>query len=406
MVDLGVMVPRQEIVDAAVREKAGLIGLSGLIYPSLEEMGKVAEELEKRGLTIPLMVGGAATSKVHTALKLAPRYPSGMVIHVGDASQDAVVANTLFSTTGNAAEKFRSSLEEEYAKIRLSHESSGEKETPVCREKKSIDFSCLPVPEDFLLHKECFSVEELEKVMPWKEFIHFWGKKLPREEEEKLISEGKKALKEFKDSFRFEGVYRIFPAVAVNGDILLTLPDGKERLLPILAGEKYSLADYIAPAGEKKDALGFFALTCGKKLREKSSSLREKGDDYTALLLESLSLFLAESCAELLHKKIMVHFGSGKEVKGIRPAPGYPALPDHTLKKDIFELLDVEKELGITLTPGYMMFPEASIAGFVFAHPDAEYQAVGVLPREILEDYAAKRGLPLAKLLPFLSYME
>lgn len=408
VVDLGVMVPRQTIVEAAIKEKAGLIGLSGLIYPSLEEMGKVAEELEKRGLSIPLMVGGAATSRVHTALKLAPLYPSGMVIHVADASQDAVVANTLFA--GDKA-AFQKELEEDYKKIRLAHEapiSAGTKEEK--GKEVELDYSSIKIPADFALHKEGFSLEELEKAMPWKEFANFWGKKLPEKEEEKLIADGKKALQEFADSFQCEGVYRIFPAVSKGEDLLLTLPDGKEKLLPFLAGRDYSPASFIAPEGKGpnagKDAMGVFALTCGKKIREKSGSLRKEGEDYMALLLESLSLFLAEAVAELLHKKVMAVLAPGSNAPGIRPAPGYPACPDHTLKKDIFELLDVEKALGITLTSSYMMDPQASICGFVFAHKDACYKAVGKVEKALLESYAEKRGMALEKLLPFLAYME
>lgn len=409
VVDLGVMVPRQTIVDAAIKEKAGLIGLSGLIYPSLEEMGKVADELEKRGVSIPLMVGGAATSKVHTALKLAPRYPSGMVIHVADASQDAVVANILFA--GNK-EAFQKELEEDYRKIRLAHETSSDSSS--CEAQAAIapaDCSLAIVPKDFAFHKERFSAEELEKVVAWKEFASFWGKKLPAAEEEKLIADGKKALQEYEAFFQCEGIFQIFPAVSAGNDLLLTLPSGKEKLLAFLAGQNPSLASYVAPAGkgpgkDGKDAIGVFALSCGKKIKEKSESLRKEGEDYMALLLESLSLFLAEAVAELLYKKAMAILAPGSNAAGIRPAPGYPACPDHTLKKDIFELLDAEKNLGITLTSSYMMDPQCSITGFLFAHPHAKYQAVGKVGKEILEEYAVKRNMPLAELLPFLAYME
>ena len=413
VIDLGVMCPCEKIVDAAEQEKADMVILSGLIFPSLEEMCNVAKEMEKRSMKIPLLVAGAATSKAHTALKIAPLY-SGIVAHVLDASQDAVFAGLLLNE-GEAKEKFIKELKEEYALIRAAHGEKEESMPLLMSLEEARKGKLLPgyentfVPALSGIFEFTLDAEELLEFVKWEDLASMW-KVRGGDAEKDLIDDAKALAGKIGKKISCKGVAGIFPAYSKEDDIYILSPSG-ERVFPMLRNQKnsYSLADYIAPDGMGKkngrDHIGVFALSCGFGVPEIVKEFEENGDSYSALLTACFADILAEAFAEYLHKKVREQlWGWGSSYEGIRPAPGYPACPDHTLKKDIFQLLEVEKRLGITLTSSYMMTPEASVCGFYFAHPDAKCMAVGVLGEDQIKDYSSRRGMKEEDLLPFIAF--
>jgi 5-methyltetrahydrofolate--homocysteine methyltransferase len=432
VIDLGVMVSCEKILARAKEEKANMIGLSGLITPSLDEMVHVAKEMERQGFTVPLLIGGATTSRAHTAIKIAPYY-SQPVVHVLDASRAVPVTTSLLSEDGK--EEFVAEHEAEYERLRrnfaapkqtmVSLEEARRRRTPIVWRAEDIalpSFTGVRVLEDF-------SLAMLREFIDWSPFFHTWGMKgiYPR-----ILSEGEKgveATKIFHDAqvlldriiaerlITARGVYGLFPASAVGDDVVLYKEDSREEELARLHflrqqagrdGDKpcRSLADFIAPrATELPDHIGAFAVTAGIGVKELCDRFRAEHDDYNAIMAEALADRLAEAFAECLHKLVRDEWGYGlseglspaeliaEGYRGIRPAPGYPACPDHTEKGTIWGLLEVERSTGMRLTESFAMWPGSSVSGIYFAHPEARYFSLGKIGRDQVEDYAARKGM-------------
>ncbi len=427
ILDLGVMVPSGEIAEQAEKNGVDALGLSGLITPSLEEMMKVVCELEKRGMKIPVMIGGATTSFMHTAVKIAPLY-SGPVIHVKDASDNIRVLSEWFS---DRKEAFVEKLLSDQADARM--EFAGGKENKQylsleeARENRfRADFSGIVAPASpGITVFENHSLAEIAEFIHWDFFFSAWelkgrypqilddpqygqqARKLHRDAVEMLerwIGEG---------TVKASGVIGLFPAGSRGDDIVVTVPGGGEVLLPQLrnqeAGKKYnlSLADFIAPTGSGiRDYIGLFAVTAGLGLEEVAERYRKEGDDYNAILSKLLADRLAEAFAEWLHTRVRREiwgYAPGENVPvgeimkgryvGFRPAIGYPSVPDHTLKKEVFEILGVRDRIGVTLTESYMMTPAASVSGMMLAHPDARIFGTGKIGIDQFEEYRRRRGL-------------
>lgn len=405
IVDLGVMVPAEKIVDTAVKEKVDLIGLSGLITPSLGEMVNVVEELERKGLSIPVMIGGATTSKMHTAVRIAPAY-SGHVVHVNDASKAVTVAGSILKMDGR--EIYLRNIREEYNNLRENFLNSGVSDRIMTIEeaqanKLKLDWETYIPPAPKVQKVQCIeqSIEELIEYIDWKPFLRLWN--VEGEQSAKLMRDAMAMLKKVIDEkwLAARGVYGIFPANTVEndiieiyseeGEVIEQFPTLRQLVRKTKSSPNLSLSDFIAPkASGKRDYLGMFCLSAGFGVDEKVAVFEAELNDYNAIMLKALADRLAEAFAELLHKKIRTEYwgyspdehitmdGIFKgEYRGIRPAPGYPACPEHRDKEIIWKLLKVEKNIGAKLTENYAMWPAASISGFYFAHPDAKYFGVG-----------------------------
>ncbi|MBI1355835.1 MAG: methionine synthase [Acidobacteria bacterium] len=447
VIDMGVMVPCEKILERAKTENADVIGLSGLITPSLDEMVHVAREMERQGFKLPLLIGGATTSRAHTAIKIAPHY-SEPVVHVLDASRAVPVATSLLSDEGKAAFVARHAAE--YEALRQSHaapqhtmvslEAARRKRTPI--EWRSED---IPTPS-FTGRRtlEDFPLETLREYIDWSPFFHAWGLKglYPRILEHpehgaqaaQLFREGNELLDRIiaEKLITARGVYGLFPANAVGDDVELyadsdrTVPLQRLHFLRQQAdreGSKpcRSLADFVAPKETGlPDHVGAFAVTAGIGMKELCDRFRAEQDDYSAILAESLADRLAEAFAEYLHKRVRQEWGYGldeglssedlirERYRGIRPAPGYPACPDHTEKGALWSLLDVEASTGMLLTESFAMWPGASVSGLYFAHPEARYFGVGKIDADQVADYAQRKGMTQAEaerwLAPNLNY--
>ncbi|HZO87089.1 MAG TPA: methionine synthase, partial [Chthonomonadaceae bacterium] len=449
VIDLGVMVPCEKILAAAREHNADLIGLSGLITPSLDEMAHVASEMEREGFTIPLLIGGATTSRAHTAIKIAPNYRQP-VVHVLDASRAVGVVSSLISpdqkpafVEANRCEQER--LREQYAnrqreKAMVSLEEARRRRTP-------IDWATADIPQPSFLGVRVLDNYPLEELVPyidWSPFFHTWGMtgRYPAilddpaqgEEAKKLFAEAQEVLDLIlrEKALRASGVYGFFPANSVGDDIELYTDESRSHALTTLhtlrqqvdKGEgtvNYALADFIAPKESgRPDYVGGFAVTAGHGLEKLVQRFKAEHDDYRALLAEALADRLAEAFAERLHKIARDAWGYGlqenlssedlirERYRGIRPAPGYPACPDHTEKERIWDLLNVEENTGIRLTESYAMYPGSSVSGLYFAHPQARYFPVGKIERDQVADYAARKGLDIPTverwLAPNLNY--
>ncbi len=436
VMDLGVMVPSSVIIETALREKADMIGLSGLITPSLEEMVNIGKEMEKRGMDIPLLVGGATTSDVHTAVKLAPNY-SGIAVRVKDASVAAGIAARLMDAGDRTA--FKAELDRRYGEIRkLKSGVSVEYVTlKEAREKKlRIDWIKYP-PVSYSSETGIMSVDsppvgELEKLIDWEMFLRAWGingsypavleDSEKGVEAEKLLKDASSMLDFFRDgSIGIRGVFGIFPANTIDDDTIRVYSsedrDGSLMDFTMLrqqrrqtADEEYiSLADFIAPSG-MQDYMGFFAVTAGLGIESLTDQMENEGDDYSSIMVKVLADRLAEAFAEYLHDRVRSEYwgygGNADGSTGIRPAPGYPACPCHRDKIKIWKLLDVERETGITLTESAMMVPSASVSGFYFAHPQSRYFTVGKITGEQVDFYADKEGLDDSEIEKWLSSIK
>jgi 5-methyltetrahydrofolate--homocysteine methyltransferase len=448
VIDLGVMVPCEKILTAAKDHKADIIGLSGLITPSLDEMAHVAKEMTREGFDVPLLIGGATTSKAHTAVKIAPSYEPS-VIHVLDASRAVGVVGSLLSREQKPA--FVRQVREDYGRIRQAHHDRGAK--PVLSLEKArarrhtSDWATVDIPEPAFLGPRVISDQSLSDLVPyidWSPFFHTWelNGHYPSIFENATI--GVRAKELFDDAqhllnriiaerlFTAKGVYGFFPASGVGDDIELYTDASRSALLTTIhtlrqQSEKpegqpnLALADYVAPKESgRQDFIGAFAVTAGIGLDDLCRQFDKDHDDYNSIMAKSLADRFAEAFAEYLHKRVRTEWGYGKEenltcedlirekYRGIRPAPGYPACPDHTEKQLLFELLQVEKNAGITLTESFAMLPAAAVSGFYFAHPEAKYFAVGKIGKDQVEDYARRKNLPLATierwLAPNLNY--
>ena len=450
VIDLGVMVPAQKILDTARERQADMIGLSGLITPSLDEMTHVAEEMQREGFEIPLLIGGATTSKTHTAVKIAPAY-SGPVSHVKDASRAVGVTSNLLGA-GSAATV--TALREEYAKVRAQH--AGERAegrwlslAEARANRTPLDWRGFipPKPRDLGVEVlDDYPLEEIRPYIDWTPFFHAWQLKLSYPKILDDPEKGETARKLFADAqamldmiisqkwLKARAVYGLFPANAVNGDDVAVFRDEDrgERLATFRflrqqqqkpAGRpNQCLVDFVAPEGTGlADYLGAFAVTTGLGIDEHVRRFEADHDDYNAILLKALADRLAEAFAERLHARVRREFwGYAREegldnaaliredYRGIRPAPGYPACPEHTEKGPLWKLLDAERLTGIQLTEHYAMWPAAAVCGLYFSHPQSRYFAVGRINRDQVADYATRKGMDLATaerwLAPNLGY--
>jgi 5-methyltetrahydrofolate--homocysteine methyltransferase len=434
--DMGVMVPCEKILERAKAEKADMIGLSGLITPSLDEMTHVAREMERQGFKLPLLIGGATTSKAHTAVKIAPHY-SQPVVHVLDASRAVPVTTSLLSDDGKAA--FVAQHDAEYKRLREIHGGTKQKLVSLgaARENRTKfpwraedvpapEFTGVRVLEDFPLHT-------LREFIDWTPFFHTWELKgvYPRilehekygEQARQIFKEGNLLLDQIieKKLIRARGVYGFFPANAVGDDVELYTDDSRTQVLAKLcflrqqqqkdkAEPNRSLSDFIAPRESGlADYIAGFAVTSGVGLHELVMKYKAENDDYNAIMAEALADRLAEAFAECLHKRVRREWGYGKtenltnaeliqeKYRGIRPAAGYPACPDHTEKGTLWRLLDAEKTSGVKLTESYAMWPGSSVSGLYFAHPESQYFSLGKIDRDQVADYAARKGMSVSE---------
>ena len=466
VIDMGVMVPCQKILDRAVAEKADLIGLSGLITPSLDEMQHVAREMERLGFKLPLLVGGATTSKAHTAIKIAPHY-SQPVVHVLDASRAVPVTTSLLSKDGKDA--FVKAHREEYELVRTQYAAKQVKLLSLAAARANapkLKFDDLPKPEftgvrvlvgddvrsltsvpvdsdgDSSRRHLPVSLEAIAQFIDWTPFFHTWELRgvYPAifqhekhgEEARKLFADAQETLAKVvgEKLLTPRCVYGLFPANRVGDDVEIYTDESRQTVRTTFhflrqqvektdGTPNWCLADFIAPKG-LPDYLGGFAVTAGEETKALADAYKAAHDDYNAIMIEAIADRLAEAFAEFMHKRTRDEWGFGRNenlttqqlideaYRGIRPAPGYPACPDHPEKGILWSLLDVEKNTGILLTESFAMWPGASVSGFYFGHPDSKYFAVGKLDRDQITDLAQRKGMPLAEaerwLGPWLNY--
>ncbi len=418
IVDLGVMVPAEKIIQTAIDEGADIIGLSGLITPSLTEMVNVVEELQRRGLDIPVMVGGATTSKMHTAVKIAPVY-SGKAVHVNDASRAVTVAGSILQKETN--EEYFRTIKEEYGKIRNEFLNSGRDSRMLTIDQARanrlvLDWSSYNPPVPAMTSVDVIEqpIEKLIEYIDWNPFFSLWNIKGNYPDLLKDLNTGKQAsillndakamLKDVIENkwLTSRGVVGIFPANTSDNDVIeiygthneviAHFPTLRQLTRKTKSGPNLSLSDYIAPRESgKRDYIGMFCVSAGFGADQQAESFKAQLDDYSSIMLKALADRLAEAFAEYLHVRVRKEFWgyspeenltmeeiiAGK-YRGIRPAPGYPACPEHKDKKTIWRLLDVEKNIGAKLTDNYAMWPAATVSGFYFSHPDTKYFGVGI----------------------------
>jgi 5-methyltetrahydrofolate--homocysteine methyltransferase len=424
VMDLGVMVSAEKILDTAEREKADVIGLSGLITPSLDEMVHVAREMERRQFKTPLLIGGATTSKLHTAVRIAPRY-TAPTVHVLDASRAVSVVSTLLSEKRGA---FARDTAAEYARLREGQESRSVTILPLAEARRRAPvLSYAPETPSFLGVREWDDVplERIEPFIDWAPFFQTWELRgrypqiLDDPRAKELYDDARKLLAEIieKHLLHARAVFALWPAHREGDDIVVpgarfhTLRQQQETT----TRNNLALADFVAPAD---DFIGGFAVTAGIGVEELVAEFQRDHDDYNSIMTKALADRLAEALAELVHKEVRAQWYANDEslsseeliaekYRGIRPAPGYPAAPDHTEKRTLFELLGAEK-LGIHLTESFAMTPAASVSGLYFAHPQSRYFAVGKLGPDQVRDYAARKGMSVEEverwLAPNLGY--
>ena len=448
IIDLGVMVATDKILKTAIEEKVDIIGLSGLITPSLDEMVNVAKEMERRGFTMPLLIGGATTSKAHTAVKIEQNY-SGPTVYVQNASRSVGVVSALLSDEQRGP--FIERTRKEYDTVRIQHGRKKPRTPPVSLEvardnATTIDWESYtpPVAHRLGVQKVEASIETLRNYIDWTPFFMTWSLagKYPRILEDEVVGEEAKRL--FKDAndlldklsaeklLNPRGVVGLFPANRKGDDIEIYSDERRQDVLVVShhlrqQTEKtdfanYCLADFVAPKSSgKKDYMGAFAVTGGLEEDALAEAYDRQHDDYNKIMIKALADRLAEAFAEYLHEKVRkVYWGfaanenlSNEELirenyQGIRPAPGYPACPEHTEKGQIWTLLDVEANTGMQLTESFAMWPGAAVSGWYFSHPDSKYFAVAQIQRDQVEDYAARKNMPVAEverwLAPNLGY--
>jgi 5-methyltetrahydrofolate--homocysteine methyltransferase len=436
VIDMGVMVPCEKILERAKAEKADMIGLSGLITPSLDEMVHVAREMERQGFKLPLLIGGATTSRAHTAVKIAPHY-SEPVVHVLDASRAVPVTTSLLSDEGKPA--FVAQHRAEYEALRKAHSAPRQAvvslETARTR-RTPIEWRAEDVPAPAFTGVRVldnFPLATLRDFIDWTPFFHTWGLKgvYPRilehegqgAQARQIFTEGRALLDVIieKSLITARGVYGFFPANAVGDDVELYTDDTRRTVLDrfhFLRQQSNkegsepcrSLADFIAPKETGlSDHIGGFAVTSGIGLKELCDRFRSENDDYNAIMAEALADRLAEAFAECLHKRVRDEWGYGCEeglsnadliqekYRGIRPAAGYPACPDHTEKGPLWRLLDVQANTGMLITESFAMWPGSSVSGLYFAHPQSRYFSLGKIDRDQVADYHKRKGMSVAE---------
>ncbi|MDE1948036.1 MAG: B12-binding domain-containing protein, partial [Burkholderiales bacterium] len=444
VVNMGVMVPCQDILAKARVEGADIVGLSGLITPSLEEMQHVAAEMQRdeyfRMKKIPLLIGGATTSRVHTAVKIAPHY-EGPVVYVPDASRSVGVCSELLSD--ERAAKYIAELESDYERVRTQH--ANRKQTPLVplaearANKTRVDWSAYEPPQPKFIGRRVFrnyDLAELARCIDWGPFFQTWDlagrfpeilrDEIVGTEAQRVFSDGKRLLQRAIEGrwMSAAGVIALLPANTVDDDtievyadetrsdvVLRWSPLRLQTERPVVEGVKRpnrSLADWIAPRGVRADYIGLFAVTAGLGVEKKERQFVADNDDYSAIMLKALADRLAEAFAERLHERVRTEFWGyaaderlelteliGEKYRGIRPAPGYPACPEHSVKAPMFEVLQAG-EIGMDLTESLAMAPAASVSGFYLAHPDAKYFNVGRIGEDQLEDWARRQAMDAA----------
>ncbi|RZL15201.1 MAG: methionine synthase, partial [Pedobacter sp.] len=440
IIDMGVMVPAQDIIKKAKEVNADIIGLSGLITPSLDEMVHFAKEMEREGFTIPLIIGGATTSRIHAAVKVAPNY-SGPAIHVLDASRSVTVCSTLMNK--DTRDDYISGIRSEYDKAREAHlNKRSDKRFKTIKEAREQNFkidTALVAPAPTFTGTRVFENYPLEELVPyidWTPFFQTWElrgsyprileDKVVGDEARKLFDDAKALLKRIVDEklLTAKAVIGFWPAQAVGDDIVLDV-EGKEVVIHTLRqqAEKtegnpyYALSDFIAAKETGvPDYFGGFALTTGIGCDELVAEFEANYDDYNSIMAKALADRLAEAFAERMHELVRKdYWGYAKEehlsnedlikeeYEGIRPAPGYPACPEHTEKGTLFQLLDAENKIGLHLTESYAMHPTAAVSGFYFAHPQSKYFGLGKITKDQIEDYAVRKDMTIDEVERWLS---
>lgn len=440
IVDMGVMVPAEKILDKAIEIGADVIGLSGLITPSLDEMVNVAMLMEQRGFKVPLLIGGATTSRIHAAVKVAPQY-SGPTVHVLDASKSVPVVSNLLSQ--DTREQYAQSVRNEYVKLAEDHKKRQDSkdiasiaEARANALKAEFDVNTVAVPEiTGLTHIIDYDLSELREVIDWTPFFQTWelAGKYPKIFEDPLV--GKEAKKLFDDAnamldkviaekwLKANASWAIWPANSVGDDVEIYENGKVKSVFHFLRQQRkmmngvpnLCLSDFVAPKTSGiQDHMGFFTVTAGIGIDEHVKRFEAQHDDYSSILLKALADRLAEAFAEKLHQLIRTdYWGYSQDenlanedlilekYRGIRPAPGYPACPDHTEKAQLFKLLENEK-IGVQLTESFAMMPAAAVSGFYFAHPQSRYFGLGKINKDQVEDYAQRLGKPVSEVEKWL----
>ena len=444
IIDLGVMVPPEKIIETAINENVDIIGLSGLITPSLDEMVFVAKELEKLNLKIPVLIGGATTSKTHTAVKISPEY-SGPVVHVNDASKAVPVSTSLLSENNKS---FIENINEQYVRARENFENRKITKDFISisearKNKLKIDWDNYKIPEPNFIGIKEIKIEDLSVLrdyFDWTQFFRSWNLygiypdifdyEVNGKEARKLFDDANKLLDKIIDEklLTAKGIIGIFPANSDEDDIIvyetknsdvvlnkfLTLrqqskkPNGKPNI---------ALSDFISPiTNNQKDYLGFFCVTAGFGSDELCSRYENENDDYSSIMVKALADRFAEAFAEYLHKEVRTKYWGfsndenfsnedliKERYRGIRPAPGYPACPDHLEKNTIWEILGIEKKIGVKLTESLAMWPAASVSGYYFANPDSKYFVLGKIDKDQVKDYSNRRGISIDETVKWLN---
>jgi 5-methyltetrahydrofolate--homocysteine methyltransferase len=449
VINLGVMVPAQKILEVAREQHCDLIGLSGLITPSLEEMAHVAREMEREKFEVPLLIGGATTSRTHTAVKIAPHY-SGPVVWVPDASRSVGVCSSLLSDEGRAG--YLNELKAEYERVRAQYAGKqGPEIIPLAQARANAhktDWSRYAPPQPEMTGTRLlknYDLAEIAEYIDWGPFFQTWDLSGPfpailddpvvGQAARNVHAEGRAMLERIVKGrwLTASAVFGLFPAASVDSDDIEIYADAR-RARPLAVWHNLRqqnvkptgranqcLADFVAPKGSGvADYLGAFAVTAGIGIEKRLAEFESRHDDYGAIMLKALADRLAEAFTELLHKRVRREFWGyarderldnaaliAEQYRGIRPAPGYPSCPDHTAKGPLFELLGAGR-IGMRLTESYAMYPAAAVSGFYFSHPDSQYFAVGKVGRDQIEDYARRKGTPVAEaerwLAPYLAY--
>ena len=438
IIDLGVMVPPEKIIETALKEQVDIIGLSGLITPSLDEMIYIAQELKRQNIDTPLMIGGATTSKAHTAVKISPELDS-TVVHVNDASRAVTVAGSLLNKA--VAPHYKATIRKDYENFRAKfldrQETKEHIDLATARAKKlQLDWEKFSAFIPNQLGVQVIENQELDTLIPyidWSPFFRSWDlhgrypeildDPIVGEQAVELFADAQVILSEIVEKKRLtaKAVFGLFPANSVADDDIEVYRDEKrntvagtfltlrQQIKKREGKTNLALADFIAPKESgKKDYIGSFCVTTGFGTAELAKQYEAANDDYNAIMVKALADRFAEAFAEFLHKEVRTkHWGYAanehldnadliKETyKGIRPAPGYPACPDHLEKNTIWELLQVEENIGVTLTESLAMWPAASVSGYYFAHPDAQYFGVGKITRDQLESYSKRKQMPI-----------
>ncbi len=445
VIDLGVMVPTQKILDTARKENVDIIGLSGLITPSLDEMVTVASEMEREGFEIPLLIGGATTSRVHTAVKIHPAYEKGQTVYVTDASRAVGVVSTLLSQEQKPA--YVDGIKAEYAKVAAAHRrSEADKQRLPLEKARANAFrpdwtSYLPPKPSFLGTRvfRTYDIADLVPVIDWTPFFQTWELKgrFPAILEDEKQGEAARALWDDAQTmlkrvveerwFNPKAVIGFWPANAVGDDIRLYTGESRQETLATFHGLRQQLSkrdgkpnmcisDFVAPEGGAPDYIGAFVVTSGAEEERISEKFARDNDDYRSIMVKALADRFAEAFAERMHQLVRKEFWGyapdeafsnedliREEYQGIRPAPGYPAQPDHTEKATLFELLQAERRVGVKLTESYAMWPGSSVSGLYLSHPEAYYFGVAKVERDQVEDYAKRKGMSIEQVERWLA---